>query len=161
MTVQKLLNLSFPVVTWVVVELFVLLQMSPLAASQNGMGLQGQQSQGSLDSLKLDKRIARMGLLPQIFLCLRVPCTNSIIHGSFDLATTNADRNVLRSHFPRGIGTDTIKTFLTFLYSTIKGLKMGEGLLECVVCLNEFEDEEILHLLPKCNHTFHNDCIDA
>ncbi|KAK9704853.1 hypothetical protein RND81_07G015400 [Saponaria officinalis] len=31
----------------------------------------------------------------------------------------------------------------------------------CVVCLNEFEDQEILRILPKCSHSFHMDCIDV
>jgi len=32
--------------------------------------------------------------------------------------------------------------------------------LKCVVCLNGFEDDEWLHLLPKCSHDFHPRCID-
>ncbi|KAB1213738.1 RING-H2 finger protein ATL16 [Morella rubra] len=30
----------------------------------------------------------------------------------------------------------------------------------CVVCLNEFQEEDMLRLLPKCSHAFHLDCID-
>ncbi|XP_040997828.1 RING-H2 finger protein ATL11-like [Juglans microcarpa x Juglans regia] len=168
MAVQKLLNFSFQGIAWVVVELLVLLQMSLLAAAQNGTELQGQQSQGSLDGFELDKRIARiMVIIVSVifflgFFCVYVrQCTNSISRGRFDLANITAGRNALRSRFARGLGADTIKTFPTFLYSTVKGLKMGKGSLECAVCLNEFEDEEILRLLPKCSHAFHADCIDA
>ncbi|KAG6620228.1 hypothetical protein I3842_Q075100 [Carya illinoinensis] len=132
------------------------------------MGLQDQQSQGSLDGLELDKRIARvMVIIVSVifflgFFCVYVrQCTNSVIRGRFDLATLTVGRNALRSRFARGLGADTIKTFPTFLYSTVKGLKIGKGSLECAVCLNEFEDEEILRLLPKCSHAFHADCIDA
>ncbi|KAF7803757.1 bifunctional riboflavin biosynthesis protein RIBA 1, chloroplastic [Senna tora] len=42
--------------------------------------------------------------------------------------------------------------------------KKGEGLVEgteCSVCLSEFEDDENLGILPKCNHAFHVSCIDA
>lgn len=35
-----------------------------------------------------------------------------------------------------------------------------EGGLECAVCLCEFEENEKARLLPKCNHSFHIDCID-
>lgn len=35
-----------------------------------------------------------------------------------------------------------------------------ESVLECAVCLCEFEENEKCRLLPKCNHTFHTDCID-
>ncbi|GER52162.1 RING/U-box superfamily protein [Striga asiatica] len=31
---------------------------------------------------------------------------------------------------------------------------------ECAVCLSEFEEREIVRLLPKCGHSFHIDCID-
>jgi len=42
--------------------------------------------------------------------------------------------------------------------------KRGDGLVEgteCSVCLGEFEEDESLRLLPKCNHAFHIPCIDT
>lgn len=42
--------------------------------------------------------------------------------------------------------------------------KRGDGLVEgtdCAVCLTEFEEDETLRLLPKCNHAFHVPCIDT
>lgn len=47
---------------------------------------------------------------------------------------------------------------------TICSYKRGDGLIErtdCPVCLNEFEEDESLRLLPKCNHAFHISCIDT
>lgn len=41
--------------------------------------------------------------------------------------------------------------------------KTGDGLIEgtdCSVCLNEFQEDESLRLLPKCSHAFHLSCID-
>ncbi|XP_062098378.1 RING-H2 finger protein ATL11-like [Humulus lupulus] len=61
----------------------------------------------------------------------------------------------------RGLDPEIIDTFPTFVYSTVKGLKLGKGALECAVCLNEFEDNETLRLIPKCDHVFHPECIDA
>ncbi|XP_052201990.1 E3 ubiquitin-protein ligase ATL6-like [Diospyros lotus] len=61
----------------------------------------------------------------------------------------------------RGLDPAVIETFPTFVYSAVKGLKIGKGALECAVCLNEFEEEETLRLIPKCDHVFHPDCIDA
>lgn len=61
----------------------------------------------------------------------------------------------------RGLESSVIETFPTFVYSTVKGLKIGKGALECAVCLNEYEDEETLRLIPKCDHVFHPECIDA
>lgn len=51
--------------------------------------------------------------------------------------------------------------FPTLVYSKVKGLKVGKGSLKCVVCFNEFKDDEELCLLPRCSHVFHLDCIDA
>lgn len=61
----------------------------------------------------------------------------------------------------RGLDPAVVNTFPTFLYSDVKGHKIGQSALECAVCLLEFEDDEILRLLPKCSHAFHPDCIDA
>ncbi|KAM3289693.1 RING-H2 finger protein ATL54 [Capsicum chacoense] len=47
---------------------------------------------------------------------------------------------------------------------TIFKYKKGDGLIdgtECSVCLNEFQDDDSLRLLPKCNHAFHIHCIDT
>lgn len=32
---------------------------------------------------------------------------------------------------------------------------------DCSVCLNEFQEDDTLRLLPKCNHAFHIACIDT
>lgn len=66
-----------------------------------------------------------------------------------------------RAAAARGLDAQVIETFPTFPYSEVKGLQIGKGALECAVCLNEFEDEETLRLIPKCDHVFHPDCIDA
>ncbi|KAL6317205.1 hypothetical protein AAG906_029957 [Vitis piasezkii] len=60
----------------------------------------------------------------------------------------------------RGLNSSDIERFPTFVYSAVKAHKIGKEGLECAVCLNEFEDDETLRLLPKCNHVFHSDCID-
>ncbi|CAN4107934.1 unnamed protein product [Withania somnifera] len=47
---------------------------------------------------------------------------------------------------------------------TICNYKRGEGLIEgtdCSVCLSEFQEDETLRILPKCNHAFHITCIDT
>ncbi|EEF49795.1 E3 ubiquitin-protein ligase ATL6 [Ricinus communis] len=66
-----------------------------------------------------------------------------------------------RAAAARGLDAAVIETFPTLVYSEVKGLKIGKGALECAVCLCEFEDDETLRLLPKCDHVFHPDCIDA
>ncbi|KAL1364909.1 uncharacterized protein [Arachis hypogaea] len=47
---------------------------------------------------------------------------------------------------------------------TVLKYKKGEGLVEgteCSVCLSDFEEDDTLRLLPKCNHAFHLPCIDT
>ena len=66
-----------------------------------------------------------------------------------------------RAAAARGLDASVIETFPTLVYSEVKGLKIGQSALECAVCLSEFEDDETLRLLPKCDHVFHPDCIDA
>lgn len=42
--------------------------------------------------------------------------------------------------------------------------RAGAGLLgaaDCSVCLGEFQDGELVRLLPKCGHAFHVPCIDT
>ncbi|CBI36881.3 unnamed protein product, partial [Vitis vinifera] len=56
----------------------------------------------------------------------------------------------------QGLDVSILKSLPTFVYS-----KATHGpILECAVCLSEFEDDEKGRVLPKCNHCFHNDCID-
>ncbi|KAE8677047.1 E3 ubiquitin-protein ligase ATL6 [Hibiscus syriacus] len=61
----------------------------------------------------------------------------------------------------RGLDASVIETFPTMVYSEVKVHKIGKEALECAVCLNEFEDDETLRLMPKCDHAFHPECIDA
>lgn len=60
----------------------------------------------------------------------------------------------------RGLDQQIIDTFPTFVYSAAKKFKIGTSILECAVCLNEFEDRQTLRWIPKCSHVFHPDCID-
>uniref|UniRef100_A0A803M7Q9 RING-type E3 ubiquitin transferase n=1 Tax=Chenopodium quinoa TaxID=63459 RepID=A0A803M7Q9_CHEQI len=47
--------------------------------------------------------------------------------------------------------------------SNDRGLALGtsKSFRGCAVCLNEFEEKGMLRVLPRCNHTFHLDCIDV
>ncbi|KAL7235071.1 hypothetical protein ACSBR1_018536 [Camellia fascicularis] len=67
----------------------------------------------------------------------------------------------LRGAASRGLDPAVMDMFPTFAYSVVKDQKIGKSALECAVCLNEFEDDEILRLIPKCDHVFHPECIDA
>jgi E3 ubiquitin-protein ligase ATL6/9/15/31/42/55 len=77
--------------------------------------------------------------------------------GSVRSAMANA---MGRSRRQRGLDAAVLETFPIMVYSEVKEHKIGKGSLECAVCLCEFEDDENIRLLPKCNHVFHADCID-
>ncbi|CAN8265372.1 unnamed protein product [Cochlearia groenlandica] len=76
-------------------------------------------------------------------------------------ARAGGARRVTNATAARGLDASTIETFPTFAYSEVKTQKIGKGALECAICLNEFEDDETLRLLPKCDHVFHPHCIGA
>lgn len=80
---------------------------------------------------------------------------NTVVVSNLANATVSGSRS-------RRAGLDpaVIEKFPVFLYSEVKDIKIGRETLECAVCLSEFEDDETLRLLPKCNHVFHPECID-
>ncbi|GMN48966.1 hypothetical protein TIFTF001_018135 [Ficus carica] len=58
----------------------------------------------------------------------------------------------------RGLDESVIRELPTFQF---KGGEMEErSVFGCVVCLNEFQVQDTLRVLPNCNHAFHLDCID-
>ncbi|KAI3462100.1 hypothetical protein Pfo_018763 [Paulownia fortunei] len=57
-----------------------------------------------------------------------------------------------------GLPQSVIDSIAVFKYK--KGERLIEG-CDCSVCLNEFQEDENLRLLPKCSHAFHVPCIDT
>ncbi|KAG8064754.1 hypothetical protein GUJ93_ZPchr0004g40413 [Zizania palustris] len=60
----------------------------------------------------------------------------------------------------RTVGLDeaAIDSIAVTRYQTGVGLL---GAADCSVCLGEFQDGELMRLLPKCGHAFHVPCIDT
>ncbi|XP_024011427.1 RING-H2 finger protein ATL52 [Eutrema salsugineum] len=57
-----------------------------------------------------------------------------------------------------GLNDTLIKSITVYKY------RKNDGFVDCSdcsVCLSEFEENESLRLLPKCNHAFHLPCIDT
>ncbi|KAJ4956996.1 hypothetical protein NE237_013779 [Protea cynaroides] len=75
---------------------------------------------------------------------------------SFDSAAASANTVFAPS---RGLDESVLKSLPTFVYSSATD-GGGDEVLECAVCLSEFEEDEKGRLLPQCNHSFHIDCID-
>ncbi|MED6149734.1 hypothetical protein PIB30_065395 [Stylosanthes scabra] len=57
-----------------------------------------------------------------------------------------------------GMDEAQIKSITVCKYVKNGGLVEGS---DCSVCLCEFQEDESLRLLPKCNHAFHLPCIDT
>ncbi|KAF8406060.1 hypothetical protein HHK36_008140 [Tetracentron sinense] len=57
-----------------------------------------------------------------------------------------------------GLNQSIIDSITICKYNKEEGLVEGT---ECSVCLNEFQEEDTLRLLPKCSHAFHPPCIDT
>lgn len=57
-----------------------------------------------------------------------------------------------------GLQPSIINTITILKYKSADGLVDGT---DCPVCLSAFREDEILRLLPKCNHAFHIRCIDT
>ena len=55
----------------------------------------------------------------------------------------------------RGLHPSVISTLPVFTFSA------ANNPTECAVCLSEFENGETGRVLPKCNHSFHTECIDV
>ncbi|CDO99220.1 unnamed protein product [Coffea canephora] len=64
----------------------------------------------------------------------------------------------------RGLDEAAIRSIPIFQYKkflTRKGEPGERSFCECAVCLNEFQEEEKLRVIPNCAHVFHIDCIDV
>ncbi|XWS53588.1 hypothetical protein CRYUN_Cryun10bG0014200 [Craigia yunnanensis] len=57
----------------------------------------------------------------------------------------------------RGLDERVLKSLPVFTFSS---KTRPDSAIECAVCLSEFEENETGRVLPKCNHSFHLECID-
>ncbi|CAI0418569.1 unnamed protein product [Linum tenue] len=60
----------------------------------------------------------------------------------------------------QGLDPALVQLFPTFPYSSVKEFRREKHELECIICLAEFEEDDLLRLLTVCYHVFHPDCID-
>ncbi|XP_027364406.1 RING-H2 finger protein ATL1-like [Abrus precatorius] len=65
---------------------------------------------------------------------------------------------------PRGLEEAVIRLIPVIHYTPEEGVReFGERSFscECAICLNEFQEDEKLRVIPNCSHVFHIDCIDV
>lgn len=64
----------------------------------------------------------------------------------------------------QGLDESVIRAIPIFQFKRVVaggGYNDKENTHECAVCLNEFQEDEKLRILPNCSHAFHIDCIDT
>ncbi|XP_022748991.1 RING-H2 finger protein ATL16-like [Durio zibethinus] len=91
----------------------------------------------------------RIDLLRRFFLSRRLP-EDPLMASSPAMEQRGLDESVIRSipifQFKKGGNSRDF----------------GErSFCECAVCLNEFQEDEKLRIIPNCSHVFHIDCIDV
>ncbi|XP_056170790.1 RING-H2 finger protein ATL64 [Syzygium oleosum] len=59
-----------------------------------------------------------------------------------------------------GLDVSVLKSLSVFTFAGSGNGDVGQ-LVECAVCLSDFEDGETGRRLPECEHVFHADCIDT
>ncbi|XP_059291149.1 RING-H2 finger protein ATL1-like [Lycium ferocissimum] len=82
---------------------------------------------------------------------------------SFSRRERVEDPLTVRSPTPekRGLDESVIHSIPVFRYKKTQGTNTASSnTCECVVCLNEFQEDENLRVIPNCGHFFHIDCID-
>ncbi|XP_020229307.1 RING-H2 finger protein ATL52 [Cajanus cajan] len=70
---------------------------------------------------------------------------------------TAAPREPPQGNTPQGLDHSLIESITVRKYS--KG--GGAHARDCSVCLSDFQEEERVRVLPRCNHAFHLPCIDT
>ncbi|OIW02873.1 hypothetical protein TanjilG_29649 [Lupinus angustifolius] len=58
-----------------------------------------------------------------------------------------------------GVPRSCIENLPSEEYNSSKMLKLYDK-ISCSICLQDFEDGEMVRILPKCGHIFHLECID-
>uniref|UniRef100_A0A803KPD1 RING-type E3 ubiquitin transferase n=1 Tax=Chenopodium quinoa TaxID=63459 RepID=A0A803KPD1_CHEQI len=82
-----------------------------------------------------------------------------IVYACFNRFCSSRDPGSL--HRARvGIDPAILRVFPVFAYSNVARRGSNKGPVECAVCLSPYEEEEMLRLLPKCDHLFHLQCVD-
>ncbi|XP_073039238.1 RING-H2 finger protein ATL1-like [Primulina eburnea] len=80
-------------------------------------------------------------------------------HVSRNRVPGHEDQVPVYPYYLRGIDEFLIQEISSFSY--IKNGQESSSFLKCVVCLNEFQENETLRILPNCGHAFHLQCIDV
>uniref|UniRef100_A0A0E0MCH9 RING-type domain-containing protein n=1 Tax=Oryza punctata TaxID=4537 RepID=A0A0E0MCH9_ORYPU len=114
-----------------------------------------------------------------VFVCTRLACSILRRHRRRRRARFPAASHFLSSVYvvdhhrhlpPSGLDPATVAAFPTRAFSSAGGGSRAHGSAsssdssdaadQCVVCLSDYEEKDVLRILPYCGHDFHAVCID-
>lgn len=80
---------------------------------------------------------------------------------STEILNSSPDANAVLVQINKGLDQETIQKLPVFLFSEpICKLNSVKESDECPICLGLFGDDEMVKLLPNCEHVYHAQCID-
>ncbi|CAN1199312.1 RING-H2 finger protein ATL78 [Linum perenne] len=110
-------------------------------------------------SVLLCALICSLGLNSIVRCALRisqlVPAAGDQLSGSSTAATARRANTGIKKKALKRIKKKALKTFPVVTFSDELNLDA-----ECVICLSEFAVDDLVKILPTCNHGFHVGCID-
>ncbi|KAK7374345.1 hypothetical protein VNO80_07775 [Phaseolus coccineus] len=61
-----------------------------------------------------------------------------------------------------GLPFNVVKSYHTFPYGKTNSVAtMCNHDTTCAICIEDYEESEMLRMMPQCRHYFHRDCVDA
>ncbi|KAE8037552.1 hypothetical protein FH972_010133 [Carpinus fangiana] len=92
-------------------------------------------------------------------ICTRCFCSNSAAETPSRRRLAGMLRATTTSSPPRkGVDPLTIRALPVYSYC---GDSNSKYQIDCSICLSEFEEKELVKVIPFCKHVFHPDCIDT
>ncbi|ESN97384.1 hypothetical protein HELRODRAFT_136586, partial [Helobdella robusta] len=74
-------------------------------------------------------------------------------------ALLNLAERLSGSGKPRGLTKSEFEKLTVYRFSTSSSSPASDMQTSCVVCMCDFEDQQMLRVLP-CTHQFHAKCVD-
>ncbi|TKY65383.1 RING-H2 finger protein ATL67 [Spatholobus suberectus] len=59
-----------------------------------------------------------------------------------------------------GLPISIINSYHTFPYGKTNGATTCAHDTTCSICISDYEESEMLRMMPQCRHYFHRDCVD-
>ncbi|XP_043700309.1 RING-H2 finger protein ATL5-like [Telopea speciosissima] len=87
--------------------------------------------------------------------------SSSINYGGISSVTQLVDLSRLTPPIENILHPSVIASLPTFVYKVGHLHTKFDTVVECAVCLNKFEEGDMIKLIPTCNHMFHLQCINT